>query len=460
MNEANSKPPSSADAGKRFNPTIYQTLWRWHFYAGLIIAPFLVLLAVTGGIYLFKPQIEELIYHDYYHVKPQKEKLSPEQQTAVAATSYPDGKVVRYRPGEHASRSSEVGIAAGDSTYTVYVNPYSGKVMGKLDDNEKFMNQLEALHGELMAGVIGDRIVELAACWSIILIITGIYLWWPRKSGKLRGILLSRLSKGKKILWRDLHAVPAFWLSAGMFFLIITGLPWSGLWGNTVQHLATNSGIGYPPSIWIGEKPVSDVTAKEVADVPWAAEHMAVPESRRQKDMKISIDDAVRIAEERNVHPGYNVFFPQDAKGVYSLSVFSPRAQDEATVHIDQYTGGVLADYRFQDYGALGKIIAMGITLHKGSQFGFINQLIGLAICIGIVGVSVSGFILWRKRKPKSGLGAPPAPKNKKSMKYLAGSMLFFGLFFPLVGLSLIVVWLLEHFVIRRVSALKSFFSA
>ncbi|WP_187444658.1 PepSY domain-containing protein [Bacillus swezeyi] len=55
----------------------------------------LIMLAVTGGICLFKPQIEKLIYHDYYHVKPQKEKLSPEQQMAAAANRYPDGKVVR-----------------------------------------------------------------------------------------------------------------------------------------------------------------------------------------------------------------------------------------------------------------------------------------------------------------------------------------------------------------------------
>ncbi|MCI4126518.1 PepSY-associated TM helix domain-containing protein [Bacillus haynesii] len=457
MNETRSL---SQKESKRFKPPIYQTFWRWHFYAGLIVAPFLIILAVTGGIYLFKPQIEELIYQDYYHVTPQKEKLSPEQQIAEAAKRYPDGKVVRFRPGEDDSRSSEVGIAAGDATYTVYVNPYSGNVMGTLEDQNKLMNRLEALHGELMAGTIGDRIVELAACWSIILIVTGIYLWWPRKSGKLTGVLLPRLSKGKKVLWRDLHAVPQFWLSAGMFFLIITGLPWSGLWGNTVQTLATNSGIGYPPSIWVGEKPASDVTAKEVADVPWAAEHMTVPQSRRQKDMSISINDVVGIAEERNVHSGYNVFFPQEPKGVFTLSVFPPRAQDEATVHIDQYTGGVLADYRYQDYGALGKSIALGITLHKGSQFGFVNQLIGLAICIGIVSVSVSGFVLWRKRKPKSGLGVPPAPKNKKTIKPLVLIMIFFGLFFPLVGLSLIAVLLLDRFVIRRISVLRSFFSA
>ena len=79
-------------------------------------------------------------------------------------------------------------------------------------------------------------------------------------------------------------------------------------------------------------------------------------------------------------------------------SLFLPRAQDEATIHLDQYTGAVLADYRYDNYGFMGKLIALGITLHKGTQFGFINQLMGLIICIGIAGIAISGSLLWWKK--------------------------------------------------------------
>ena len=87
-------------------------------------------------------------------------------------------------------------------------------------------------------------------------------------------------------------------------------------------------------------------------------------------------------------------------------------------MHIDQYSGAVLADYRYDHYGVVGKAVALGITLHKGTQFGIVNQIFSLLICIGIIFIAVSGLYLWWKRKPEHGLGAPKAPEVKaKNMK-------------------------------------------
>ncbi len=290
------------------------------------------------------------------------------------------------------------------------------------------------------------------------MIVTGIYLWWPKSKEKLWGVILPRLSKGRGILRRDLHAVPAFWISAGMLFLVITGLPWSGYWGTAFQNFATNTGVGYPPSIWGGDPPTSTIKTKVIPNVPWAAENLDVPYSGTQGYVPLSIDDVVQIATEQKVYPGYKVYFPQDDTGVYTLSVFPPKAQDEATLHIDQYTGAVLAVYRYENYGPLGKLVALGVTLHKGTQFGLINQLIRLIICIGIVATAVSGFILWWKRKPSGSLGAPKAPAKAK--KYLIVMFVLFGILFPLVGLSLILVWLIDFFIIKRTPRLKTFFNA
>ncbi|MCY7931740.1 PepSY domain-containing protein [Bacillus inaquosorum] len=439
--------------------SLYQTIWRWHFYAGLIFLPFLLILAVTGGVYLFKPQIENHLYKDLYEVQAESKIVSPSAQFEAVKERYPESEIVRYRPSENTERSAEVGIVSNNKSYTVFVNPHNGKIIGQLDDDNRIMDKIEEFHGELMAGTAGDRIVELTACWALILIVTGIYLWWPKNRMKVWGVIIPRVSKGKKILTRDLHAVPAFWISAGMLFLVLTGLPWSGLWGNTFQQLATNSGFGYPPSIWVGEAPTSKTQTKEVADVPWAAESLEVPVSSVQQYKKLSIDDVVNIAEEQKVTPGYDIYLPQKTDGVYTLSVFPPKAQDEATMHIDQYTGAVLADYRYDNYGAVGKIIALGITLHKGTQFGLINQLIGLMICIGIVAVGISGFILWWKRKPAGKLGAPKSPELK-TMKFLTLIIIMFGILFPLVGISLVLVWIIDNLLIKRISKLKTFFNA
>jgi uncharacterized iron-regulated membrane protein len=444
---------------KRTRNSLYQTVWRWHFYAGLIFAPFLIILAVTGSIYLFKPQIEQNLYKDYYEITPQGGKISASEQIEEVKKLYPDAVVTKYRPGENANRSSEVGITSNNESLTIFIDPYTGKSVGELKDEDRIMNKIEEFHGELMAGTIGDRIVELAACWAIVLIVTGLFLWFPRKKRGLSGVLFPRFKKGKKILRRDLHAVPAFWITAGMLFLIMTGLPWSGFWGSNFQSLATNSGAGYPPSIWVGSAPTSTIKTKDIADVPWAAENLDVPKSEIQGFIPLSIDDVVAIANREGIHPSYTVNIPNEKEGVYTLSAFPPKAQDEATMHIDQYSGAVLADYRYDNYGLVGKIVAWGITLHKGTQFGLVNQLISLFICLGIILVAVSGFYLWLKRKPKKEMGAPKAPSIKKIKLFLI-LLIGLGILFPLVGLSIIVVWLIDWLIIQRISVIKKFMNA
>jgi len=160
---------------------LFQAIWRWHFYAGLIFAPFLVMLAVTGGLYLFKAQIESWMYKDLYQVQAEGKALPPSVQIEKVKKAYPDAQVIRYNPPVKANRSSEVGIQNGDQSLTVFVNPYSGTIIGVLNDNDRFMDRIEKLHGELMVGTLGDRLVELAACWAMILLITGILASGPQK---------------------------------------------------------------------------------------------------------------------------------------------------------------------------------------------------------------------------------------------------------------------------------------
>ncbi|KTT74283.1 hypothetical protein NS334_05695, partial [Sphingomonas endophytica] len=49
---------------------LQRAVWRWHFVAGVLVLPFLLWLAVTGALYLYKPEIERLVYADWIHVTP------------------------------------------------------------------------------------------------------------------------------------------------------------------------------------------------------------------------------------------------------------------------------------------------------------------------------------------------------------------------------------------------------
>ncbi|TVT26957.1 PepSY domain-containing protein [Salinicoccus cyprini] len=430
-------------------------MWRWHFYAGIIITPILLLLAITGSVYLFKYDIEAALYKDYYQVEATGERLAPEEQVNIAQNEI-EGSVTRYRPGEDPERSAEVAIATEDGTsYTVFVDPYEGTVLGILNDDRRIMDIIEKVHGELMAGTVGDRIVELAACWTIIMIITGLYLWFPRKAKDISGILLPRLKQGRKIMIRDLHAVTGFWWSGGLLLFLLTGMLWTGLWGNSVQNITTMSGAGYPPSIWIGPAPESGVKTEEIADVSWAAEDLPAPRSENLSGrLPVSINDIVASAEEMGVHPTYDIFYPSGETGVFTLSTFPNQAQDEATVHIDQYSGVTLADYRFQDYGFIGKVMALGITTHKGLQFGLINQLFGLVICLGLISMIITGFWMWLKRKPQGNTGAPASDRLiHHKVPFII--LIVLAIFFPLVGISLIAVFLFDLLIVQRVPMLR-----
>lgn len=444
---------------KQRDPSLQRIIWRWHFYAGIIFAPILVLLAVTGSIYLFKVEIEQALYQDYYEVVPQETRLTAAEQLDKVTGLYQNAVATQYRPGEDEQRSTEIKLAEGTESFTVFLDPYTGEDIGELADQDRIMDRIEELHGELMAGTTGDRIVELAACWALVLIVTGLYLWFPKNSRSLSGVVFPRFTKGAKILRRDLHAVPAFWITGGLVFLIMTGLPWSGFWGNGFQTLITNSGEGYPPSVWIGDAPKSSAATKEIAEVPWAAENLDVPLSNIEGLVPQQLDQIIETAKYEGIYPGNTVFLPQEKDGVYTLSIFSPKAQDEATMHIDQYSGAVLADYRYDNYGIIGKIVAWGITLHKGTQFGLINQLISLAICLGLLLVVFSGLYLWWKRKPEKALGAPKAPSLIETKKFLIliGAM---GILFPLVGFSIFAVWLVDQAIIQRTKRVKEWLNA
>jgi uncharacterized iron-regulated membrane protein len=80
-------------------------------------------------------------------------------------------------------------------------------------------------------GVRGSNIVELAASWTVIMIVTGLCLWWPRNTNGWGGILYPRLTRSSRLFWRDLHSVTGVWVSFTALFLLATGLPWAKFWG-------------------------------------------------------------------------------------------------------------------------------------------------------------------------------------------------------------------------------------
>lgn len=439
---------------KQKSALLYQMVWRWHFYAGLIFSPFLIIVAFSGAVYLFKPQIEAYLYQNLYQAQEVGQQALPvSKQMAIIKEQYPNQLITSLTFYDDPARTTEIMTMGNNQMTSIFIDPYNGSVKGTLQDEQKFTEIFKKMHSELLVGgTIANRLVELAACWAVILLVTGIYLWWPRNRASIWGTVLPRMHKKGKLFWRDMHAVPAFWLSIFILILILTGLPWSGVMGEGINQLATSTKTGYPAyAFGFGEKPESTVKTKDVAkNVPWATENLPVPQSLHNQYVPLSLEDVVWVAEQQNITKPYTISLPQGEKGVYTLTTAHKRPGQEATLHIDQYTGMVLSEVRYSDYGLLAKGITLGIALHEGRLFGWANQLIGLIACLGLIGIVVSSFIMWRKRKPTGKLGAPAKPKQAKVTKVVFFLMVIMGLCMPLVGISLIVIFLVDRFVLSR----------
>lgn len=416
----------------------YRAVWRWHFYAGLFVIPFLVSLAVTGALYLFHDDIDRWWYADTLTVTPgQGPTLSPHRQVAAALTAQP-GEAVRFVPSSQADLASEVDVRAADGTrHSIYVDPYSGEVTGSLPYRGSLMWTIRHLHSLSYFGTAASLIIELVAGWAILLVLTGLYLWWPR--GRRGGVVTVRARPDKRIFWRDLHAVTGLCIGGFILFLTITGMPWSTFWGARINELANGHNYGYPDGVRVNV-PMSDARLAEREATNWSLEQARLPQSTDSDAKPIGLDAAVATFQDLGLAPGFAVNLPDGPGGVYTGSVYPDDLSRQRVVHLDQYSGQPLLDMRYADYGPLGRGLEWGINVHLGQQYGLANRLILTVACAGIVLLCVSSAVMWWKRRPAGRLGIPPEPRDPRRLRGVLALLAIGGVIFPLVGASLVAM--------------------
>jgi len=197
--------------------------------------------------------------------------------------------------------------------------------------------------------------------------------------------------------------------------------------------------------------PMSDEHLDHVAKTSWSLEQAQVPQSSGHVHhaQAIGLDDAVATFDRLGLHRGYAVNIPTTADGVFTGSVYPDDLSKQRVVHLDQYSGTPLIDMSYADYGPLGKSLEWGINTHLGQQFGLANQLVLLAACAAIILLAVSAAVMWWKRRPAGSLGVPPMPDDKRVVRGLIAMLAVGGVFFPLVGPSLVVMLAADWVYIR-----------
>jgi len=418
----------------------YRMFWRWHFYAGLVCIPFVIILSITGPIYLFKPQIEAAIDAKYDHLPFIGTPQSTEAMVKSAMAAVPGScfKAIEVRPDTH--DAARITVLKGDDKIRVYVDPKSLKILKQVPEEERFMEVIKTIHGELFAGRFGQVIVELAASWAIVMILTGLYLWWPRETKGVAGLLYPRLKMGKRIFWRDIHAITGLYISALALFLLLTGLPWTYVWGNAFKSIRD---IASPA-------PVTQTWSQGRADERKAlkAEGTAPVDLSR-------LDALLDTARALTLPPPVTLSAPAKGDTLWKLASDTGNRPQRVTMMIDPTMLEVINRENFSDKKLLDQAVGYGIAAHEGQLFGPLNQILGILTALGLMTLSISAIVMWWQRRPADKLGAPQILPDERLAPGLALIIIALGIFLPVLGISLIVTGLTEWLILRRIPAVR-----
>ena len=439
----------------------YNAVWRWHFYAGLFCMPFAIWLSVTGTIYLFKPQIEAWIDAPYNNLVKTGPSATPKDQVAAALAAVPGSLLNAYEMPSGNDSAVRVLVGKGKQLERLYVHPQTLQILRRVQEDEQLMKLVFRLHGELLLGDKGSMLMELVASWMIVLIITGLYLWWPRNARGLAGIIYPRLTSGGRVFWRDVHSVTGLWVAFFVLFLLISGLPWTKSWGGLLKQLRQSGQATLVKQDWTTGRS-SELAERQANNTPPTGGSAHSGHGGHNAADAIKSDYAIldRIVEnvaEQKLAPPVLISPPNKANPAWSARSDSQNRPLRASLKLDAATGNILERKDFSQRLLLDRIIGIGTAAHEGQLFGWLNQALGVFTAFGVFLLAVSSVVLWWGRRATGVLGAPMKLDRPPLPIYLGVLVIVLGVLLPLLGISLVTILILEFAVLRRIAQVRDF---
>ncbi|GGF50467.1 peptidase [Marmoricola endophyticus] len=455
-------------------------LLRLHFYAGVLVGPFVLVAAVTGLLYTAAPQIEQIAYRDLTHVPVGTGPVaSLSDQVAAARAAHPSGAVLEIDPPEGADRAtrvvfSDAGVPA-DYTMSVFVDPYDAQVVGQVRSFGQwlgFRGWLDDLHRNLHLGAVGRNYSELAASWLWVVVLGGLALWFGKRRGRARSERARRSQQhvparseqswARRHLLPDLgargrrrnlswHAVLGAWLALGLLGLSVTGLTWSRWAGTSIGEVRSAFDWQSPtPSATIpGAKPPAE-------DDGHAAHHGGSAATAGDEVLTdgVGVDGVYRTARAQGLGSPLVLTPPARTGGAWTAAENErswPTQYDTLTV--DPADGGLVDRVDFEDWPFMAKLTDWVIGAHMGILFGLVNQLALALLAVGLIVVVLRGYRMWWQRRPTRarGMWFGPLPRRGAWRRVPKGPLaaivfvaVVVGVLVPLLGISLLAFLLVD----------------
>ncbi|OIV39861.1 PepSY-associated TM helix domain-containing protein [Flavobacterium johnsoniae] len=456
---------------KKSKKSLFKRVMAWlHLWLGLASGIIVVIVSLTGCIYVFENEIKDFI-EDWRYVKPQEKAfLLPSQLVTIAdktmkgnhATSVTFGSkdeaaIVGYfiekkedkekgGKGEH-KRGGEKGEKGKsdlkvqgkgkekdkekekgkgkkeekprkrrNGVFTsIYMNPYTGEILNvksfSRGDSPDFFRWILNGHRALWLPYdIGRPIVGVAVIIFVILLISGIVLWWPTKWIKsiINKSFKIKMDASFKRVNYDLHNVLGFYSCIFLFFIAVTGLVWSFGWWSKSLYWVTSGG---KPLVESRESPKSDTTNIKTFNITTADRVLLKMKKENPEAAGILISIPAKPADP------IGAFIYKQRNTYYNMDRYNFDQQTLKEISIKSPFSGRYIDANIPD-----KIRRMNYDIHVGSVLGLTGKIIAFLASLISASLPITGFIIWWGKqkfgkkspaaKPKITAKATPAPKQ------------------------------------------------
>lgn len=367
-----------------------------HLWLGLLSGLVVLILGITGCIYAFEEELQSWFYADKLYVKPTDTPRKPLEECLAAAQATlgkempiqrtvvpndPECSYVFYHFAFYENPQGPWYWNERKHNLAVYVNPYTAKVIAVQDRTFEFFNVVLRLHWSLLfKNSIGQPIVGVATLMFVVLLISGLVLWWPhnKKARKMRTWFRWKPTTKWKRKNYDLHSILGFYSLFLVIFIAFTGLMWAFDWFSSGVEWVANGGEPTEQSV----PALSSDTTQIASASPLAAIHRSLQESYPQ-------------AKE------FYINFTQDKKGTYGVYVDTgtPTRTGNDYLYFDQYTAREIARETWADKSGGDKVHALKYNIHVGAIGGLTGKVIAFFLSLFSASLPVTGFMMWYSRK-------------------------------------------------------------
>jgi len=367
--------------GKRMKKFWSQAHWLVGITAGVVLA----LVGATGAILSFEDEVQNWLNRDVRQVEVRDTApLAPDALLARIREQRPDARVASLQFSSEPDAAVRASLGRQN---TLYVDPYSGAIAsGEGTTGRDFFRNVRSLHRWLVAGTFGNRdvgrhIVGVSTLLCTGLILTGLYLRWPRRAGNWRNWLtFDPALKGRPFLWH-LHAVIGTWVMALMLVMTLTGPYWSYTWYRNAMYAV--SGVERPAERRNEGQQQRDAASVVLVDAAWRGFGSAVGEFRTA-----------------------TLNLPQKAADPVEIRYVSTGSHSRAnnTIAIDGQNGSVVRHERYADKTAGGKFMSSVLAWHSGSVFGVIGKTLFMLASLAMPVFTITGWMMYLQRRSREKL--------------------------------------------------------